>query len=211
MKTYNIWLAISDAAQDVVLEYLRWDTETQGEYTGPLRRRSQRLCEYMQDETNRRRLFSKPTLAGTVYNLWSIDFEDDPTVLQEVEDEILYLQGEYPNQISVLGAWKADGAMVGCQLVLTEVPNPDYVGEPFMIPNPDFNDDPESPDYDPRTEIRNPLWVPETITERSQTGTPRYPLPNFLWQFLPAEDGATSNADLRDVNLLFGQAKRVFS
>lgn len=211
----NVWLAISDAAQATVIESLQWDEETQGDYTGPLRPRSRLLFEYMQDETSRRRLFTKPTLQGTVYNLWSIDFDDKGSILQEVRDEIDFLIAQYPNQIAVLGAWKDDGAMVGCQLVVTDVPNPAYTGEPFMIPNPDFNNDPEDPAYDPRTEIRNPLWVPETIVERSQTGTPTYPLPTFLWRFLPdpLPDGSSpaSNADLVDINLLLGQSKRVFA
>jgi hypothetical protein len=115
--------------------------------------------------------------------------------------------GEYPNQIAVVGVWKRDGAMVGCQLVLTNVPNPDYVGEPAEIPNPAYDPDPESPTHDPRVNIRNPAWVPEEIVERSQTGTPTYPIPSYLWQFIP---GAASNADLRDVNLLYGQSPRVF-
>lgn len=211
MAQFNIWLGISDAAQDIVLEYLNWDTETQGDYTGPLRKRSQRLFEYMQDGTNRRRLWQKTNLGGTDYNLWSIDLDDRLDTLQQVRDELDFLIATYPNQIAILGAWKWDGAMVGCTLVLTEVPNPDYVGEPYWIPNPDYQPDPELPDYDPRENIRNPAWVPETIVERSQTGTPTYPLPTYLWRFMPAEDGATSNADLRNVNLLYGQGERVFS
>ena len=109
----NAWIAVSDAAQDVIIEALRWDEESQGDYTGPLTRRQRLLFEYMQDETNRRRLFKKATLAGTVYNLWSIDFHDDAQTLQLVRDEIDGLIVEYPNQIGVLGAWRKDGSQVG--------------------------------------------------------------------------------------------------
>ena len=210
----NIWLGISDAAQAIVIESLRWDEETQGEYTGPLRKRSRRLFEYMQDDATRRSLFAKASIAGTDYNLWSISFDDTAAVLQLVRDEIDYLMSEYPSQISVLGAWKWDGAMFGCELVLTEVPNPAYVGEPFEIPNPAYQPDPELDDYDPRENLRNPAWVPETITERSQTGTPMYPLPNYAWRFMPTPEGGTapsSNTDLTDVNVLMGQANRIFS
>lgn len=211
----NIWLATSENLRDIARESLRWDEETQGDYTGPLRRRSRRLFEYIQDEAARSRLWDNPTLQGTVYFLWSIDFDDDAVTLQLVEDEITHLGTQFPNEISILAAWKRDGAMVGCQLVLTEVPNPDYTGEPQFIPNPDFDNDPESPTYDPRPTIRNPAYVPEFITERSQTGTPRYPLPNFAWRFLPnpLPDGTvpSSNADLVDLNLLYGQSPRVFS
>jgi len=207
----NIWLVLEDQAQDIVIESLRWDEETQGEYTGPLRPRSRRLFEYMQDDAARRRLFKPWTNAQGTFHLWSITFDDRKAVLQEIRDEILYLIDQYPDRIQIVGAWKGDGAMVGCQLVLTEVPNPDYVGEPFEIPNPDYQPDPELPDYDPRETIRNPAWVPETIIERSQTGTPTFPIPTWLWRFMPDSAGATSNADLTDVNVLYGQSPRVFS
>lgn len=159
----NVWLGISDAAQNIVRTALQWDEETQGPYDGPLTRRQRRLFEYMQDETTRRRLFKKATLAGTTYNLWSIDFDDTKDTLQLIRDEIDGLIAQYPNQIAVLGAWHfEDGAQVG---------------------------------------TRN-------------GGDPVYPIPNFLWRFLPdpLPDGATatSNADLQDINLLFGQAPRQF-
>jgi len=156
----NIWLAISDAAQDVVIEYLTWPEDQ--EYTGPLRPRSQRLFSYMQDESTRRRLFTKPTLQGTVYNLWSIEFvEDSRDTLQAIRDELDHLIATYPNQIAVCGAWK---------------------------------------------------WNGEQVTS---DGNPIYPIPDYLWQFLPnpLPDGTvpTSNADLQDVNLLFGQSPRDFT
>jgi hypothetical protein len=44
-----------------------------------------------------------------------------------------------------------------------------------------------------------------------QLGPPHYPIPDYLWRFMPPEVGATSNADLVDVNLLMGQAPRDFS
>lgn len=156
----NIWLAISDAAQTVVLEYLNWDEEADGEYTGPLRERSQRLFSYMQDQASRRRLFTKPTLQGTVYNLWSIEFEEDSRdTLQAIRDELDFLIGEYPNQIAITGAWDWDGNQIGTP--------------------------------------------------------PIYPIPDYLWRFLPdpLPDGTVpaSNADLVDVNLLYGQSPRDFS
>jgi hypothetical protein len=155
---FNIWLAVSDAAQDIVKEYLR-TRRTDEEYTGPLTRRQQRLFEYMQDETVRQSLFKSPTLQGTTYHLWSIDFDDRKEMLQGIRDEIENLMDEYPNQISVLGAWHFEtGEQVGTR----------------------------------------------------SGGDPLYPIPNFLWRFMPEEAGATSNADLVDVNLLLGQPPRVF-
>lgn len=165
----NIWLAISDAAQDVVIESLRWDEESQGEYTGPLSNRQRRLFQYMQDDTTRRRLFKPTTLAGTTYNLWSIDFADDAETLRLVRDELDALMAQYPNQIGILGAWRKDGRQVGAS-------------------------------YD---------------EQGNRTSEAAYPIPNWLWRFMPDDaDGnptASSNADLRDINLLYGQSPRDFS
>ena len=159
----NVWIGISEAAQTVVKTSLGWNEETQGAYTGPLRPRSRKLFEYMQDEVARRSLFSKATLAGTVYNLWSVDFDDSGNVLQLVRDEIDFLIAQYPNQIAVLGAWKMDGKQVGA-----------------------------------------------TYDENGVRLTPAtYPIPNYTWRFMPA--GALSNADLTDVNVLYGQSPRDFS
>ena len=38
-----------------------------------------------------------------------------------------------------------------------------------------------------------------------------YTIPNWAWRMMPADIGATSNADLQDINLIFGQAPRDFS
>lgn len=207
----NVWIALSDTAKDRVVEYLRWDEETQGDYNGPLTREQGMLFEYMQDRATRIGTFAKPTLSGRQAELWQLDFDTDTDPVARIRRVLDELIAAYPGRLAIVGVWKRDGAMLGCQLVLTEVANPDYVGEPFRIPNPNFNDDVESPDYDPRKTLRNPAWVPETIVQRSQTGTPTYPLPNYLWRFMPDWVGATSNADLTDVNLLFGQQPRVFS
>ena len=161
----NIWLALSDQAQDIVIESLRWDEEAQGPYTGPLRNRSRRLFEYMQDNTTRRRLFKPWTNPQGTFHLWSIDFDDEKEALQLVRDEIDFLMTEYPNQISVLGAWRLDGRQAGAN-------------------------------YD---------------QDGNRTSEATYPIPNFLWRFMPDSVGATSNADLQDINLLYGQTPRDFS
>ena len=156
----NIWLVLSDQAQNIVIESLRWDEETQGEYAGPLRRRSRRLFEYMQDDTTRSRLFKPWTNPQGTFHLWSIDFDDEKDTLQLVRDEIDFLIATYPNQIQVVGAWHfEDGAQVGTR----------------------------------------------------GGGDPIYPIPNWLWRFMPDSVGAASNADLNDINLLYGQSPRDFS
>jgi hypothetical protein len=53
---------------------------------------------------------------------------------------------------------------------------------------------------------------PPLIENDPPTGTPFYPIPNNAYLFMPDLDGIppTSNADLRDINLLFGQHPRDF-
>ncbi len=155
MTAANIWLGTSQNVVDIAIESLQWDEETQGAYTGPLRNRSRKLFEMMQDARNREAQFNKPNIGGTVYRLWSLDFEETLATLLLVEEEIVHLEGQFPNELVLVGAWKWNG---------------------------------------------------------SQYGTPpRHPIHNRAWEFMPADDGATSNADLRDVNLLFGQSPRDFS
>lgn len=155
-------------------------------------------------------LYKQRRQGPNTWHLWSIILtaEDHNDVVSQVNS----FRQEYPGA-QVMGLWKPDGAMYGCELVLTEVPNPDYVGEPYMIPNPAYQPDPEQPDYDPRAEIRNPAWVPETITERSQSGDPQY-VPGNISFYMPDdfdEDGnPVPNNTPRDVNLPAGWSPRIF-
>jgi hypothetical protein len=199
----NMWVIVSDAAQAEIRDGL-----TNPDYNGVLSLPERILFSYCQDNGVRVAQYERPNLSGTDYNLWSIDFDTDNIPVAQAKAVLDGLLDRFPNQIEVGGAWKWDGAMVGCELVLTDIPNPGYVGEPYEIPNPAYQPDPEQPDYDPSENIRNPAWVPETIVERSQTGTPTYPIPSYLWRFIP---GAASNDDLADVNRVMGQAPRVFT
>lgn len=140
--------------------------------------------------------------AGGNWQIYSLVYED--MTEQEFEQAVELFKSENPGVTNVVGAWYWEGNMVGTQVTYTEVPNPEYTGEPFMIPNPDFQPDPELPDYDPRAEIRNPAWVPEFITVKGQTGVPLYSTPGYLDQYMP---GGT----IADVNLYMGQPTRVFA
>ena len=212
MRFANVWLAISDAAQALVIESLRWDEEADGPYTGPLRNRSRKLFAYMQQDAVRRRMFASATLSGTVYNLWSIDFYDTGSMLRDVRDELDFLIDTYPNQIAVLGAWKDTGEQYGTEHVYTTTVesvtystlNPDYDPNEFLDDGVTPN-----PDYDPNFVIRV-TEDQEVARITGMTGTPTYPLPNYLWRFMPAELAAASNADLQDINLLAGQSPRSF-
>ncbi len=156
MTAYNLWLGTSQNVVDIAVESLNWDEETQGEYTGPLRNRSRMLFELMQDARNREAQFAKPVFGGTTFRMWSLDFEETVERMLLVEAEIIHLEGEYPGELDIVGAWKWNGNQVG------------------------------------------------------GNNTPRHSIHNQAWQFMPAWVGATSNADLQDINLLLGQAPRNF-
>ena len=141
-----------------------------------------------------------------VYSLLYTDIIDD----QDIEQRLERFRSENPGQTDVLGAWYEAGNMVQTTLVVTEEPNPAYTGEPFMIPNPDYQPDPELPDYDPRTELRNPAWVPEFITVKSQTGTPLYPLPGYMLSYMPDVNEASAT-ELVDAHRYAGQPDKVMS
>ena len=132
------------------------------------------------------------------------EFPDDtPNPDQAIEQALELFKSENPGETDVLAAWYEEGNMVGTTLVITEEPNPDYTGEPKFIPNPDYQPDPELPDYDPRVEIRNPAYVPPTITVKSQSGPPLYPPPGSLIDYLPDVDGAPPT-ELYDAHTYYG-------
>lgn len=133
--------------------------------------------------------------------VWSLryDLPED----RDLEQALERFKSENPGQTDVLGAWRSDGSQVGTEKVETEVPNPDYAGEPYWIPNPAYQPDETSEDFDPRAEIENPAWVPETIFEVSLTGTPLYPIPGRLTDYMPG-------GVLADVHTFAGDDPKVF-
>jgi hypothetical protein len=155
-------------------------------------------------------LFKQRIQGPRSYQLFSLLYEVETD--QELQQAVERFQSENPGDTNVMGAWHWEyGNQFGTEPVITEVPNPAYTGEPFYIPNPDYQPDPELPDYDPREELRNPLYVPEFFTEITQTGVPLYPIPGSLSNFMPDEgDPPVPNPTVRDINIFAGQALRIF-
>lgn len=152
-------------------------------------------------------LYKQRTQGPNTWHLWSIILtaEDHNDVVSQVTS----FRQEYPGA-QVMGLWDEEGIMYGCTAVYTEVPNPEYTGEPFEIPNPAYQPDPDLPDYDPRENIRNPAWVPETITVKSQAGDPQY-IPGNMSFYMPDDPDGTPNSTVRDINLPMGWQTRVFA
>lgn len=158
-------------------------------------------------------VFKGRTQANRTWRVYSLLYEfDTANNDQAIEQALERFKSENPGRSNVLACWYQEGNMVGTTLVVTEEPNPDYVGEPFEIPNPAYQPDPELPDYDPRETIRNPAWVPETITVRSQTGVPLYPPPGYLLNYMPdVGDPPAPATELVDAHRYMGQIDKVMS
>ena len=204
--TVNVWLALRTTAQNAIVERLNWDEEAQGEYTGPISDRDARVFSYMSDQANKQRLFKTATISGGDYKLWSLDFEDN---LQLVRQEVDRLVAENPTQMRVVGAWQwDDGRQVGTQLVW----DTRTVTKTWSVLNPDYQPDPEEPNFDDRFVLRVTGDVEEDYISGS-TGTPTYPLlakTQFL-KFMPdVGDPPVTATELANVNLGMGQAPRSF-
>ena len=205
----NIWLALRDDAQDKVKERLTWDTESQGEYSGPVTDRSAKLFRYMQQ--HKEKLFRAPTLGGRVYTVWSITFSVHTDAAQKIADELDFLTTTYPTQLSVVGAWRWDqGDAVAKQVGTELVWDTRIVEKTWSVKNPDYQPDDQEPNYDPRFVLRVTGNVEENYVSGS-TGTPTYPLHPQLINFMPdVGDPPVPATELTDVNLLQGQPPRSF-
>jgi hypothetical protein len=134
-------------------------------------------------------MYKVRTVGPNSWHLWSVVLNDEDGPINQ---QINAFRQEFAST-QVLGVWKPDGAMLGCEVLVTEVPNPEYVGEPFEIPNPAYDPDPESPTFDPRT------------------GTPDYEPSDTLSQYMPNDPDDTPNPTVRDVNHVAGWAPRIFA
>lgn len=207
----ELMLALREDAQAVIIERLKWDEETDGEYTGPVDNRTYLLFSYMQDFTQRQKLFKSPTIGGDVYNAWSFMFDDSGDILQLVRDQIDYLVAEYPNKIAVMGAYVFRVGDIMCrQAGTTLVIDTRIVEKTWSELNPDYQPDPEEPNYDPNYVIRVTGMVEEEYVS-GYTGTPTYPLHPRLIDFMPdVGEPPVPATELADVNLLMGQPPRYY-
>lgn len=111
--TINVFIAVREDAQALIVERLQWDTESQGEYSGLVTDRQAKLFALMQDQTNRQELYRIDVDAGRSWWLWTVDFDFPGDILQKVKAEIDQLIIDYPNHIRVGGAWHwSDGRQV---------------------------------------------------------------------------------------------------
>lgn len=214
MTFANIWLGLRDDANTLVREYLSWDEESQGEYSGPVSNRAGRIFRFFSDIGTVSKLYKAPTLGGNVWHLYNINIDIVNYTPQEVRDEIDWLVATYGTQVSMVGAWKWTGEQYGTTPVWDtrtvtktwSVLNPDYDPNEFL----DEEQTVPNPAYDPRFVLRITGDVEEDYIS-SYTGSPLYPIPKVqLLNFMPDVDGSPATV-LTDVNLLAGQSPRDFT
>ena len=199
-RTADTWCSVTQA----LIDEWKLARDTWPDYfpTGnvpPVDDESYRIfSETLNDAENRSRLYN-PVVDGSVtYKMFIMTFNDD---LQTVEADLLYLDSYWGNNFIVQGAWWFDGEPASAW----EDPDHVWAGTALQI----------GMQYDYNTD------EPPLIT--GIAGTPKEPLRNNLFLFMPDivvydENGdvvsvtpPTSNADLRDINLLLGQTPRNFA
>lgn len=200
MAFANVFLGVREEARVAIKERLNWRESEQGEYTGPVTDREAKIFSYIADLDTTERIFKRPTIGGNVWTLWNVNFTER---LSDVQQALTELLTDRPNHIAVLGAWKWTGEQFGTEHVFDTRQVDKWVSRL----NPDYQPDPELPDYDPVRVLRTFETVDETYVS-GYTGTPLYPIPvSQLLKFMPDVDGQPATV-LADVNLLAGQTPR---
>lgn len=135
-----------------------------------------------------------------VYNLY-YDLPEE----RDLERALELFKSENPGDTDVLAAWIVeDGAYVGTENIYSTR----LVTKTWSVLNPDYQPDQDEPNYDPRFVLRVTGEVEEEYVS-GYTGTPLYPPPGRLGNYMPDVDGSPDST-LRDVNLLLDQLPRVF-
>lgn len=142
-----------------------------------------------------------------LWNLYADNIQDDQGAL-DVRNDLLAV---YPGQLRTIGGWWTDdGRMVGTELVYSTR----IVTKTWSVLNPDYQPDPDEPDFDDRFVLRVTGDVEEEFISGS-TGDIVFPLHTRILEFIPDlvdENGVPTGrpTDLTDVNLIYGQAPRSF-
>jgi hypothetical protein len=195
-NTVNLWIALSQQALDEFKTY-RTDPDA---YSGPMTPQIYKGLSKMSDTDGVQKLFSTPTIGGKVYSIFSLYFNVDRD--ERAKDFIDYMTSEWPTHFIVIGAWWVhDGRQVGTQFAIGG-------GEQLLTEIP--------------TSAKPDTYVEDTPNWYVTTGTPTYPIPTQAYRLMPDTvtydvDGnetsrtpASSNADLKDINLISGQWPRRF-
>ena len=152
-------------------------------------------------------LFKSRKQGPRFYYLYSMYYYTETQ--EEVELSVQNLQWDNPGHVVILAGWNGDGSQIGTEHVW----DTRIVEKTWSILNPDYQPDPELPDFDDRYVIQVTGDVEEEYVS-GYTGTPVYLQAANLNQKMPDdydENGdPVENLTLRDVNLGMGQPNRYF-
>ena len=102
----NVWAAISSTGTAEIRQAL-----TDDEYSGPVTDTEQKIFRRMADFATVERMFKKPTVAGKVWHLFSLNFDGTT----KARDALDWLEANRANHFVIVGAWWWDGRQVGTQ------------------------------------------------------------------------------------------------
>ena len=116
----NVWLGVRDDAQALIVERLKWDDESQGEYAGAVPDRVLRFFQLMADWQIVQDIFRTDTDASRAWYLWNVSFDKPKDAMIKVKAELDWLLDTYTNQTRIGAAWHWDGRQVGTQFTYDE-------------------------------------------------------------------------------------------
>ena len=116
----NIWIALSTSAKNAINTRLRWNTETDGEYTGPVSDTEYRIFRRMAHHSITSRMWKTPTLGGKTWHLFSLTFDLSGTNKNKLKDALDWLAANRGNLFQIVGAWHWSGRQVGTQWELDQ-------------------------------------------------------------------------------------------
>ena len=151
-------------------------------------------------------LYKTRTQGPRSWQVYSLlyDLEEE----RDLEIALERFKSENPGDTDVLAAWHVED-QIACRQVGTElVIDTRIVTKTWSILNPDYQPDPDLPDFDDRYVIQVTGEVEEEYVS-GRTGVPLYPMPGNLGNYMPDVDGVPDST-LRDVNLYMGHPSRSF-
>jgi hypothetical protein len=192
---YNVWLEIRDN--------FPWPAGEPGDDTEVQGKNRLNLGE-MPDQVVVTSLFKSRKQGPRSYYLYSMYY--DVETQAEMELSVQNLQWDNPGHVVILAGWNEDGSQIGTEHVW----DTRIVTKTWSILNPDYQPDPELPDFDDRYVLRITGDVEEEYVS-GYTGTPLYLQAANLIQKMPdVGDPPAPATELTDVNLGMGHPKRYF-
>jgi hypothetical protein len=206
MKGVDVWMMCS--AESIAAYEER--VELGEDYEGALDAPTASVMSRMTYLSNREKSYKPVGIGEMTHTLYAIRVKGD---VDSITEAVNAITAKYTDHVKVAGAWwAATGIQFGMvqEYSMQDVTYPETTESEEMV-------DGVLTIVETTVEITEPMLLPSGIT-----GTPIYPIRSDTWKLMPdvitvdpnteavTTTAATSNADLRDVNLAAGQAPRMF-